>query len=266
MQLSQLPINEILLAILSFGLGVAATFLGQMISRKLKFIDARNKLRYENSKKFRVWMEAYRDILKCSYPEIYPFWLSQVIAPPLGIPIGEAKFERDQAVTILRQLKEYRDIRRVVDKASEIGKEAFDALIERPSRFNLKARWLYSKGVFNLGVGFTIEVIGHLRKFHTIFDFLYTGIEKNYAKSRIDWDAVDIITPEELDQIVLYAELRNDRQNLSQLKDDYYGDQLSNLADALSSISWKKRQANQELEEIFSVIRKYEQKWVVPES
>lgn len=251
MQLSNFPIAEILLSLLSFILGIAATLLGQIVTRKLKFADARKKLRYENLKKIRTWIEAYRDILKCQYPQVNAFWFSQAIAPSLGmgIPAGEPKFENDVATSIIRDLKKYREAKEIVDKASEIGEEAF-----------------YALEVNNFGNGFIVEVLDHLRKFHTLFDFLYKSIEKNYAETEINWDKLDAVSPDTLHKIIVFAVLPTERRNLGYVTEEKYHEKYIGLVDALSSVDWKKRQASEHLDSIFAIIRKYESKWVVPDS
>lgn len=269
MSLLQVAPNEILLAVLGFGLGIVTTIVSQIVVRRIRFADARLKLRYANLGKFRAWMEAYRDILKCAYPDLGELWLSQVIAPPLGIPVGARKFEDDKAVEIARILKEYWAARRNANKASEIGEEAFHALIEYPSRWEVFRRFSRSREMSTFGIGFTREVIGHLRRFHTSYDFLYDSIERTYAKAKIDWDKLDFIQSNQLESIMV-SQLRYIRQNVdernmsSDVAQEYYR-AYGNLADAIGTITTKKREANQELEHIFAIIRKYESKWVVPE-
>jgi len=214
-------------------------------------------------------MEAYRDLLKCAYPDVRGLWLSQVIAPPLGIPVQTGVFEEGKAIEILHLLKDYWIARCAVDKAGEIGEEAFHALIEHPSRWNLFRRFPCSRNINEFGVGFTGEIIGHLRHFHTIHDFLFHSIERTYAKARIDWDKLDFIQPSELETIMV-SQLRYLRQNIdgydmgSDTNQEYYRE-YRKLADAIEDIVPKKRDANEELGRIFAIIRKYESKWAVPD-
>lgn len=271
MSLLQLPTNEVLLTLLGFGLGIAATIISQLIMRRLKFKDAHLKLRYANLKKFRIWMEAYRDILKCKYPNIRDLWLSQVIAPSMAHQMEEGKFKQDQAIEILRYLKEYREAKRLTDKAREVGEESFAALAETPSLWNPWNLILFiiSPHFREVGTGIRFEVIGHLRRFHTKYNFLYDSIEKIYAKTEIEWDKLDTVQSDNLESIISHPQLRGwrkqfDYPDLSSNIAQEYRQMYDNLADAIGAIQNNKNEANYELERIFTIIRKYESKWIVP--
>lgn len=269
MSITQLPVKEILLTLIGFVLGIVSTLISQLIARRFKFTDARLKLRYENLKKFRGWMEAYRDILKCKYPNIMELWLSPAIAPRLGYKIEEFYFDPNQAVDILRLLKEFRDAKRVTDKVREMGEEAFYSLIEPLPLWHIRnwLPWLYSRDARTFGLGITLEVIGHLRKFHTHYDFLYSSIEKRYAETQIDWEKLDTIEPKDLHTIIVHPQLRYFQPHVHDMSSDLadeYREKYDKLTGAIDNIDFIKREANQELESIFEVIRKYENLWIPP--
>jgi hypothetical protein len=113
---------------------------------------------------------------------------------------------------------------------------------------------------------FRLSIIEQLKKFHTIFDFLYGGIEKNYAKTKIDWDKLDVVTPKNLHEIIVFAAFPYDRRNLGYVTQEKYYEEYLKLVDALDTVKWKKNQANEYLDHIFAVIREYESKWIVPDS
>lgn len=264
MKLSNFLITEILFIMFCFSLvlGITVTLFGLLFSRKLKYSDARKRLRYENLKKFRSWMVSYREILKCQYPSINSFWLSQAIAPTLRGKLDERNFDIDQATTFIHYLREYKSKKQDVDKAYEVGEEALESLVQPPSRLNFKARKNFSKEFYNSGTGLPPEIIDDLQKFHTLFDFLYNKIEKKYAGTEIDWDKLDTLSPHNLHKIVLLSRFRAEHGNVTGEK---YHENYSQLTDALDEVYYKKRQASEHLENIFSVIRKYENEWIVPE-
>jgi len=272
MSTTQLPIKEILLTMIGFILGIASTLISQLIARHFKFADARLKQRYDNLKKFRVWMEAYRDILKCKYPNIMELWLSPAIAPRLGFKykIEEFNFDPNQAIEILHLLKEFRDAKRVTDRAHEIGEEAFYSLIKPLPRWHIGnwIPWLYSRDVRTFGLGMTIEIIGHLRKFHTHYGFLYVSIEKSHAETQIDWDKLDTVEPKNLQSIIIHPQLRYLQPYVHDMQSDMadeYREKYDHLTGAINNIEFIKREANLELERIFEVIRKYESLWIPPD-
>ncbi len=269
MSIAQLPIKEILLTLIGFVLGIVSTLISQLIVRRFTFTDARLKLRYDNLKKFRVWMEAYRDILKCKYPNMMELWLSPTIAPRLGYKIDDISFDPNQAIEILRLLKEYRDAKRVTDKVREMGEEAFYSLIEPLPRWHIRywLPWLNSRDTRTFGLGMTLEVIGHLRKFHTHYEFLYSSIEKRYADTQIDWGKIDSIEPKNLHAIIVHPQLRYLQPHVIDMSSDLadeYREKYDKLTGAINNIEFIKSEANRELESIFEIIRKYEKLWVPP--
>jgi hypothetical protein len=261
MQFSDLPIKNLLLTTIGFFFGLASAFLGQLISRRFLFNDRKARVRYGYLLKIRSWMEAYEQILDCQYPDLMNFWMSPVIAPSLGVDIREAIFDADEAELILYHLKKYKCLKESADNAARIGIRAINTFKEHRTTPFLLLLKFSANNYQRYGRGFPQEVIGHIEKFHTIYDNLFCNFEKT-ARARIDWDAVDIVKPENLATIVKFAELRSLRQHLGESSEDY-GQLYSKLRESLNSVYWEKHKAKEELEEIFRIIRKYEIKWEV---
>jgi hypothetical protein len=269
------------MAILGFVLGIAATIISQMVAQQIKHANARLKLRYENLQKLRAWMESYRDLLEFSYPDVWGFWFSDVIAPAWWQGRGEikAKFKPEEAKEYLRILKEYWEARRRAEKARKIGEDALSALAAPRSsspKWGISVSILFSylitryfRGLrLNFAKktdkGMTKEISEPLSEFHHHYYFLYERIEKNISYSRIAWDSLETVQSENLESVVtsqlhmLCYNLGGNSRYIEEYKQKY-----ADLRNAIESVPNRKDQAKDELEKIFSIIRKYETKWAV---
>ncbi len=134
--------NEILLAFVSFGAGILATLITQLFSRRLGFADARRKQRLKNLEVVRLWIEAYRDLFDCKFPEDEILFAYKYLVSDFYLVYDKTAPKR-----VYRSLKEYwnRDTRYRV--AERKGQEALELLGERQylDRFTSPFAWTFRR-------------------------------------------------------------------------------------------------------------------------
>jgi hypothetical protein len=111
--------NETLLALLSFGLGIATTVITQLVSRHFLFSDAERRRKLDNLQRIRRWMQAYRALFECEYPDIL------MELQPQSIVLDGTTTKR-----VYQALQKFREAKARYEEAEIQGKEALLALAE----------------------------------------------------------------------------------------------------------------------------------------
>ena len=115
--------NEILLALLAFGLGILTTIVTQPLLRGWQVADTRKRLKLDSVRNVWVWMEAYRTILKCNYPDMHELVFADIYLDAESFPIAPTA-----SIRVYQLLKEYRDARKELEEAEKSPRDAIERL------------------------------------------------------------------------------------------------------------------------------------------
>jgi hypothetical protein len=255
--------NEILLALLSFGLGMLATVATQMLSRRLSLADARRKRKIENLQLVRKWMEAYRVLFKCKYPELHEFaFAHQALAPE------ELLYDETAPQRLYQALKEFQEAKTKYEEAEIAGYEALKSIadkrwldtftlpLERLRRHQVN-HYLYPRG-FPRAIAPHLKVLAEQR--YKLFDKFPEKVAR-----WIDWDKLDYIKPSEVGSII-HTRLKFRKEH--ERSDEAYQNHLEQetaLADARDNLHSYKQEAERAIVSILEEVRQYEEKWLTPD-
>ncbi len=123
----------ILAAFLSFGLGVLATLITQALARRRRLGDAKRKRNVEKLQPIQLWVDSYRKLFQCRYPDIFELVFSHKYLAPNYRPFTDR--DRVDPVRIYTALQEYQEVRALYDIAELQGVRALRSLeINRRAR------------------------------------------------------------------------------------------------------------------------------------
>jgi len=250
--------NEVLLALLGFGLGALATIITQTISRRLQFADARRKQKLRSLQQVREWMEAYRALFRCKYPE-----LPELVFAHKDLVPDRPFFDQTAPLRVYQALKEYQEANTKYEEAARVGWEALEMLGER-GRLDmfifLIERLLLRKDIYLLLCprGFPRKIAPYLRELSEQRYNLFQEFPERFAY-RIDWDKLEFTDPAQVSNII--------HSRLARYGSDpmVWVQQEIDIADATNNLGFFRGRAEQAINGILGEIRKYEQKWLVPE-
>jgi hypothetical protein len=255
--------NEILLALLSFGLGMLATIATQMLSRRLSLADARRRRKIENLQLVRKWMEAYRVLFSCKYPELYEFAFAYNALAPEMLLSDETAPQR-----LYQALKEFREANTKYEEAQIAGHEALRCLTEKSwlDTFTLPLDRLLGRQVnhYVYPRGFPRAIAPHLWVLAEQRRELFDKFPEKAAR-RIDWDRLDYIKPSEVGSII-HTRLKYIKEHeLSHEAYQNHVEQEIALADARDNLHSYKQEAERAIVSILEEVRQYEEKWLPPD-
>jgi len=110
--------NEVLMALLSFGLGVLATLLAQIFARRLKLSDAKRQQQFNDLLQVKSWIESYRILFECKYPEVR---LDKFVG-------GKPSEDKSDSLFAYQALKLFREASAKCDEAARVGRLALKFL------------------------------------------------------------------------------------------------------------------------------------------
>ena len=250
--------NDIPFALLGFVLGILSTTVTQAILRRWQRADNRQRLKLESLRSVQAWMEAYRDLLKCDYPEMSN--LCFYIDNPSAIVLDPTVPNR-----VYQILKEYRDLRLKFDKAEMIAHDAIDSLGEKRIWFldRLTSLFIRSPEAYDLFLsapGFPRKISGHLKELSELHSKIYHQFQDPYLQ--IDWHKLDFIQPEEVITII-HTRLQSwDRTNPSAAEREIRDEEQDKATYARNSLPRYKRSAQLAIDGVLRLIREYEKKWL----
>lgn len=223
--------NEIVLALLGFGLGILATVLTQVISRRFRLNDARQRRKVENLQRVRSWMEAYRDLFRCKYPDLFElvFAHKKPSAP-------DSIFDKTAPARVHKALMDYQTAKTRYEQARESGSEAL---------------WTADLKELSRTVAPHLKELGELE-----YNLFVKFPDRTY---RIDWDRVSHIQPSEVFNII-HTRLQEPIAS----QDDRQRE--IDLADARENCGMYRQQAEYALKQILNEIGRFESQWIALET
>lgn len=251
-----LKLEDVFLAVLSFGLGMLATLLAQVVSRRLHLSDARRKRKLEKLRQVRDWMEAYRSLFQCDYPEIHE----------LVFGFQKSLRQLEPPLRVYSALKQYKGMKSMFEEAERTGARALWGLgrkkrgwlLNIPGRFAdiLALRWSPSyrqyPGCILYPRGFPRQIAPYLEELSELRYKLFTRFPGYFARS-IDWEKLDYIEPSEVFSIVTYRLYEDQRE------------EAIDLADARDYMHVYRTEALRAIGRVLDVVDEYEGGWVVPD-
>ena len=256
-------IEQILLAVFSFGLGISTTLITQLILRRFGFDNAKRKLILNHLNRIRERLDDYEKLFKCEYPELSEFVFAYDSLNP------QAPYYSDEnPIKVYEALVQYQSIRKIIDDKERLTDEALNFLesnrVIRRGKFKENAidaaihlqifTWNKSDSIFE-----------KLRILNLCDVAIFSIFPKKVATS-IEWDRLGIIKPQDVRQIIR-TRLKpryNDKGKHSDEIDSAESTKEADLSDARENLGTYRNQAFLVIREIGQELSKLEQKWAIP--
>ncbi len=224
--------NEIFMALLSFGLGVFATLFTQVFIRWLKLGDAKRQQQLDSLHQVKSWIESNQILFDCKYPEVR---LDKFVN-------GKPPEDNLDSLFTYQALKTFREASAKCDKEARVGRLALKSLTHKNG---------LTKTIYPL-----IESLDEAR------DDLFIEYPKQWYQ--VDWDKLEFIEPADLHLIVHRSGSAPNPQEYSNedylfLLEDYHRNLRVHQDDL-----WKiRRDAQYTIERALEEVHKYEKDLLV---
>jgi hypothetical protein len=197
--------QPIFLAILTFALGIIATLFAQTLARYFRYADGRRKRKLEHLQNVKDWLDSYKKLFKCKYPEFSELILAHKMLSP-----QYPQYDKTASTRLYNALKEYRDVKAEHD---ELASKAYASLrflseekLDRIYSFNIMLSYFFRslrifRGRYLFPISFRSDISGHLK---LISEYRYKIFDEFPKKviEHLEWEKLDNITPEELITII----------------------------------------------------------------
>lgn len=278
--------DDVILVILGATLGVLATLLTQFISRRQKLADAERQEKRNYLDLIVQWMEAYRKLFNCQYPEGINALLfaHQYLVPHLG-------YDETAAVRVYEALKEYRTAKAQYEDAERHGVAAVLALHRadqsRAHQFIARSIWIVThrrpvphytigaeKSLLYPARGFVAAVVPHLVRLNELRRSLFELFPARFLSS-VDWQMLDHIEVDKVHSIIdttipRYPSLYDyDPDDVFRWQEDWnkhhqqYAESEWRLADARDNRP-ERKEAVQEIDLVLRKVEIWKEKWLSP--
>jgi hypothetical protein len=104
--------NEIYLALLGFILGILATISSQIVLRHFRLSDEKQKWKLEKLAIIRQWLESYRHLFHCQYPEMF-----EIVFAYKKSDTFDFIFDKTASARVYKALIEFRDTKEQCEKS-----------------------------------------------------------------------------------------------------------------------------------------------------
>lgn len=162
--------NEILLAFVTFILGILATVVTQFFNRKLKLQEQRRQRRVEHLIVVQNWINSYRSLFRCKYPQLKELVLVHRYADPNyrivkfdgeSLVIVEDRKPFEQICAALREFKALEDRHKIIEKEAVFALRALGANTYKPNPIvlavlHLRLKFLKYQYMYFIGDGFEL--------------------------------------------------------------------------------------------------------------
>lgn len=248
--------QPIFLAILTFALGIVATLFAQTLARYFRYADGRRKRKLEHLQNLKNWLESYKKLFECEYPEF-----SELILAHKMLSSQYPQYDKTAPIRLYSALKEYRDTRA---KNDDLTPRAYASLhflaeknLDRFYNINIMLSFFFRRlrifrGRFLFPISFTSDISGHLKLIREYRYKIFDEFPKKVIQ-RLEWEKLDYIAPDELITII-HPWLKFYEGNESEFE---HAQRRIKMFDEMSNLSYYRSEALREIDEALSKI--YEQ-------
>lgn len=216
--------NEFLLAFATFILGILATVITQFFNRKFQLQEQRRQRRTERLADVEKWINSYRSLFQCKYPQLKELVLAhRYIDPNFATPKFDGDkftFVRDKKAFdyVCRALMKFKEVEKnhkIVEKEAVFSLRALGANTKKPNliiRAILYLRLKLSKyqSVYFVGDGFELwypqgflkEVAPHLSELKRQKDKLFYEFPRRIFYN-IDWELLETVEFEQFSSLLI---------------------------------------------------------------
>ena len=197
--------SKIFSAIVGFVLGILATILLQRLLARQRSNDPGRRKKLEQLQKLQVWMESYRALFDCIYPEC-----PELILAHKMLSKKFPNYDSNSPLKLYEALKEYQASRK---KYVELAQEAEGSLqilanrnLDRLYGLNQSLSALLEKmhllkNRMLLPVSFSTDINEHLKLIDDYRQKVFEAFPQRFVQ-RIDWEKLDSVEPENLASII----------------------------------------------------------------
>jgi len=291
--------NEILLAFVTFVLGILATVVTQFFNRKFQLQEQRQQRRTERLADVENWINSYRSLFQCKYPQLQELALAHRYVDPnfgivkLDLINGGFTLHQEQNKEAFEHIcKAMREFKAVESKHKAAEKEAIFALRALGANsiqpnllvslvLYLRLKVLRQNFVYFVGDGFELwypkgflkEIASHLSEIKKQKDKLFHEFPSRLFYN-INWEILDNVQFEQFSRLLLprhpkknFPEFPKSREKmrdyLEQFTDtEVYTEDEIDLLESLDSMEHCRQIADREIDNALLVIEKYKTEWL----
>jgi hypothetical protein len=256
-------VSQIISAAIGFILGILAIILVQKLLARWRSNDPGRLKKLEHLHKLRAWVESYRALFDCIYPEC-----PELILAHKMLSKKFPNYDKTSPIKLYEALKEYQDRQR---RHEELGRQA-EGSIQALSNKNLDRLYGLNKALTSflvkvhllkngwlLPVSFSTDVNEHLKLVEEYREKVFEAFPKRFVQ-KIDWDKLDSVEPADLASLI-HPRLKY-----------YTGDEAasahrqteSRRFDEMQNLDFYRVVAKKEIEAILEKIQRQEEKYACP--
>jgi hypothetical protein len=245
--------ENIVLALVGFGLGILTTIFSQLFIRWFKNKDTRHAHQLKQLQIIREWMEAERNLFCVKYPDLFEFVFCHKALVP-NAPF----FDKKSPEILYTAMKEYVEAKKKVEDAKRKGDIALHSL---DNEWFYKIPFIGSRALIGrqfgeYPTGFPRKLNSHLSLLKQQEIKVFTEFPGKVTRG-IHWDRLQFIEPLELPTII---EPRINYHGMPQIPDEDSKEiALGNLRDEVSRM---KIDAEKEINSVLEIVAEYEKKWL----
>ena len=253
--------QPLLYIILGFFLGLIAAFLVQRLLRYMRYRDPERKIKLGHLQNIKAWMESYRTLFDCIYPEC-----PELILAHKMLSKQYPHYDKTSPIKLYDALKEYRAMQIKHDALAQGAAVSLQALSDKRLDwfYNLNKKFSSFFQKFRLlkdphlifPTSFSADINDHL----LIIDDYRCKVFDEFPRKIIDnieWEKLDRITPDELSTIV-HPHLKyyqgSETITRHRVKESRMFDEMQNL-------SFYRIVAKKEIDAIISKVQEEEKKY-----
>jgi hypothetical protein len=242
-------VEQVLLAVLGFGLGVLATVISQTLSRRLRFADARRKRKRENLQKIRTWMEAYLGLFQCQYPT-----LRELVFAHHYLNTNCPLYNKAAHSEAYKALKDYREARSKLNEAERRGQLALREFDKRGifHRFSQDSR-------------FVLAITLQIWELTGLVVQLFDSVPQRFL-FYVELDKVDFVQPSEVHTIIHPRQVCQHNEESQAVYGESYLEKDFELEDAITRAEGERLRAELLVDEVLTNASKWENRWIIPDS
>lgn len=290
--------NEILLALVTFVLGILATVVTQFFNRKFKLQEQRQQKRTERLAEVEKWINSYQRLFKCKYPQMPELVLAHRYIDPnyvvmkydldKGLIIIQDKTAFEQICTVLKEFKAVENKHKEIEKEAIFALRALGANTHQPDSFIQAIPYLWSKFLkheyaYLVGdhgfilwrpQGFLKEIAPHLLELYKQKDKLFYEYPRKIFYG-INWELLETVTFEQFSRLLIPrhpsktfpkfpkspSDMEDYRNHLLNMSDSLSEDEVY-LVEMLDNMDIYRKTAEDAIDNALLVIEKYKTEWL----
>jgi hypothetical protein len=257
--------EQILLAIFGFFLGILATLITQILSRRFGFDSANRKLILDRIDRIREMLADYEQLFKCDYPDLYEFVFAND-----ELNSKDPYYSDENPQKVYNAFTQYQSIRKVISDKERLTDEALNLLetkrVIRREKINRRVFPERYPNIYYKALGANGKsIFGKLQIMH-LCEYIIFEDFPNKVTTSIEWDRLKTINPQDVRDMIhlrLHSRYSDKGEYLRDIESDQL-EQVDALSERRENLVRYRNKAFELIREIGLELSIIEQKYIIP--